>query len=296
MTPFLLAVMGPTGSGKSAVAEAVAAETGALLVNADAFQVYRGLDIGTNKPVDRSLYRLIDVVGPTEDFGVGQWVGLALDELGAAFGKGRNVVVVGGTGLYVRALFEEYADMSAAPDPELRSSLMKREEVEGSATLVAQLRDIGAADGVDLANPVRVRRALERALGTSTRIEVRLPGFRKVKVALAPPVPLLDEELPRRVNRMWEAGWPEEVEGLLDSGVPESAPSFRAIGYQSVASFLRGRSARQETEAAIAQQTRRYAKRQRTWLRSEPLLTVIGTESVDDRAVRKATSDVLQFL
>ncbi|MBS1712762.1 MAG: tRNA (adenosine(37)-N6)-dimethylallyltransferase MiaA [Armatimonadetes bacterium] len=296
MSPFLLAVMGPTGSGKSPVAEVLAEKTDALLLNADAFQVYRGLDIGTNKPNDRSRYRLIDVVGPTEGFGLGQWVRLALRILEDAYQEGRNVIVVGGTGLYVRALFEEYADMSAAPDPDLRSRLVRREQEEGLEALVEDLRRSGRAEGVDLANPVRVRRALERSLSSEEPIHVRLPGFRKKKVALEPPVPGFETALSERVGRMWDAGWPEEVEGLLASGVPETAPSFRAIGYQSVARFLRGRSTRQETVATIAQQTRRYAKRQRTWLRTEPLLTAIGTEGFDDRAVGRAVLDVLQLL
>lgn len=296
MSPFLLAVMGPTGSGKSPVAEAVAEHTGALLLNADAFQVYRGLDIGTNKPADRSRYRLLDMVGPMDAFGVGPWIRAALEELASAYANGQNVVVVGGTGLYVRALFEEYADMGDAPDPQLRARLMERERREGLDALVADLRKAGRAEGVDLANPVRVRRALERALGAAGTLAFRLPPFRKFKVALVPPRDALDAVLADRVTRMWNAGWPEEVEALLTHGVPETAPSFRAIGYQSVASFLRGRSTRQETEAAIAQQTRRYAKRQRTWLRTEPLLTAIDTEGVDDRSVGQAVLDVLQLM
>src|SRR5689334_19868989 len=123
--------MGPTGAGKSAVAERLAEEFDARLVSADAFQVYRGLDIGTNKPEYGSKCALIDVVDPTEEFGLGQWVGLAQQELERCWELARNAIVVGGTGLYVRALFEEFADLRPPPDPDLRRLLEDREQREG---------------------------------------------------------------------------------------------------------------------------------------------------------------------
>src|SRR5436305_809189 len=114
--PLLLAIMGPTGSGKTGLAEAIARELGAGLVSADAFQIYRHLDIGTAKPRNKDIYDLLDIRDPNETFGVGEWVKLAQPIAEEHFQKDRHLVVVGGTGLYIRALFEEYAEMSGEPD------------------------------------------------------------------------------------------------------------------------------------------------------------------------------------
>lgn len=264
--------MGPTGSGKSGLAESLAAETGARLVNADAFQVYRGLDIGTNKPADRQRYALLDIKEPEEDFGVGEWVRLALAELAAAWEARRNVVVVGGTGLYVRALMEEYSDLRPPPDPRLRRELENRERDEGLDSLRQELLGLEPRTAVDLANPTRVRRALERALGPKPADPVQLPPFRRVKLALDPDAAALDELLRSRVASMLGDGWVEEVAVLLDRGISPSAPAMRAIGYQCVVKILGGSILRDEAETEIFLATRQYAKRQRTWLRSEPAL------------------------
>src|ERR1044072_3833722 len=185
--------MGPTASGKTGLAEAVADELGAVLVNADAFQIYRGLDIGTAKPAVKERYRLLDLKEPSESFGLGEWLKLAQAELEFAFEKGRHVICVGGTGLYVRALFEEYAAIGEAPDPEVRREL--------SETPIENLREGLRADHpeiaarVDMANPLRVRRALERVRG-GTSDPVVLPPF--IKMKLTPSVS--EAELNRRIE------------------------------------------------------------------------------------------------
>jgi tRNA dimethylallyltransferase len=266
VTPALIAVMGPTASGKSALAEEVAGRLDALLLNADAFQVYRGLDIGTNKPVDRARYRLLDIVGPDEEFGVGRYVRLAQAELESAFKAARSVVVVGGTGLYVRALFQEYRDLQAAPDPSLRSELAGMSQ----EAAVERLLGLDPDTTVDVANPVRVRRALERLLAPTEPVSFSLPPFRRLKVALWPDLDSLTPKIVVRTQDMWDRGWPQEARSLESAGIPRSAPGFRAIGYQSVFQHLDGRLDREEAERAIVADTRRYAKRQLTWLRSEP--------------------------
>src|SRR5205085_344215 len=119
--------MGPTASGKSSLAEALAEQLDAQLINADAFQVYRGMDIGTGKSSCKERYLLLDLVSPSQQFGLGEWLRLAVVELERLFAEGRSAIVVGGTGLYIRALMEEYAEISSAPDPQLRSELMGRD-------------------------------------------------------------------------------------------------------------------------------------------------------------------------
>lgn len=273
-SPFLLALMGPTASGKSDLAEAVADRTGAVLVNADAFQIYRRLDIGTGKPTRRSDYRLLDVREPWEPFGVGEYVREAQRELADAFASHRSAVLVGGTGLYVRALTEAYSEIYEAPDPQLRDDLERRQREEGLESLVRELeaRAPEAAASTDLRNPVRVRRALERVLGSPRKVSVELPPFRRVKRAIAVPTEVLDGRIARRVAAMLHNGWVEEVARLRDDGADRKWPGLRAIGYGAIWDLLDGVTSRHATESRVVEETRRYAKRQRTWLRSEPNL------------------------
>lgn len=287
--------MGPTGSGKSDVAERLAREIGATLVNADAFQVYRGFDIGTNKPVRRDLYRLIDILEPTESFGVGKWMRLALDELEAAYASGKDVVVVGGTGLYVRALFESYSALAGAPDPALRARLSARLEEDGLGSLVCELKsmDPAAAERIDLRNPVRVTRAIERAMDRGRPAQAEAPPFRKFKFGLNSAVADLNKRLGERVVQMVEAGWLDEVRTILESGVPIGAPAMRAIGYHSMVEVVLGDAALDEAIQAVTQATRRYAKRQRTWLRAEPRLHQIDVDVFDARSIGRATDEIL---
>ena len=290
--------MGPTGSGKSAVAEEIAARTGAQLVSADAFMVYRGFDIGTNKPADRSRYELIDIVDPDEGFGVGRWVSLAAEVLGKTWDEGRSAVVVGGTGLYVRALFEQYDDLKPAPDPALRAELGRREREEGLEALVAELieRDPGAEQSVDLRNPVRVRRALERLADDRPTIEVALPPYAKAKFALNPPKQALDARLEERAAQMFDSGWPEEVSGLLRAGVERCGPGFRAIGYDCIVDLLDGKLSRAEALERVVAKTRQYAKRQRTWLRSEPGAVLIPVGQSDAEPGQRAIDMIMSYL
>ncbi|MCH7944766.1 MAG: tRNA (adenosine(37)-N6)-dimethylallyltransferase MiaA, partial [Armatimonadetes bacterium] len=296
--PFLIAVMGPTGSGKSAVAEEIADRTGAQLVSADAFMVYRGLDVGTNKPADTSRYELIDVVGPEEPFGVGKWVSLASDVLAKTWEEGRSAVVVGGTGLYVRALFEQYDDLKPAPEPNLRAELGRREREEGLEALVQELieRDPGAEQSIDLRNPARVRRALERLADDRPAIKVALPPYVKAKFALNPPKQALEARLEERAAQMFDSGWPEEVAGLLNGGVQRCAPAFRAIGYDCIVDLLDGKLSRDEAVQRVVAKTRQYAKRQRTWLRSEPGAVLIPVGQSIAEHGQRATEEIMSYL
>jgi len=273
MTPLLVAVMGPTASGKSDLAESLASALDAVLLNADAFQVYRGLDIGTAKPTERERYRLIDIKSPSEPFGVGEWALLAQRELEALFASRRHVVVVGGTGLNVRALFEQYATMGSPPDSDLRRELTETP----LQVLVARLAtlDPDAYARVDLRNPARVRRAVERALNPGEPIELRLPPYKKIKFALDRDPLELEARIARRVQSMVQNGWVKEVAGLRESGVSFDDPGMRAIGYRTLWRHLDGEIELGEAVATTIVDTRRYAKRQRTWLRTEPNLTTL---------------------
>lgn len=273
--------MGPTGSGKSGIAEKVAKKLGAQLINADAFQVYRGLDIGTNKPSDSSQYELINIVEPTEQFGLGEWIRESCQVLTRCWEAKQPVVFVGGTGLYIRALFEGYAEMSGPPDAEVRERLMLREKTEGLQSLVDELesRAVHIAEATDLKNPVRVRRALERLENPQT-IEFQIPPYEKTKFSIVLNSETLAERISKRLDQMIEAGWIEEVGNLIKNGVPENAPGFRAIGYHTWVRLLKGELSLDEGKAEVLTATLSYAKRQRTWLRKEPGITEIPFDPV----------------
>lgn len=270
--------MGSTGSGKSDVAEAVADRLGAVIVSADAFQVYRGFDIGTNKPQDRSRYELLDICNPSEQFGVGEFIRRCGEVLESAWGKRQAVVVAGGTGLYVRALFEGYSDMVGPPDPEIREGLVRRESEEGAEALKMELMRLDPGTRVDLANPVRVRRALERILSPKDPVTVNLPPFRRFKFGLNTDPAGHGTALSTRLDSMVARGWIEEVEGLIKQGVREKDPAMRAIGYHSWNRYLSGATTLDEAKSEILTLTVQYAKRQRTWLRKEPDLIQMAVE------------------
>lgn len=284
--------MGETASGKTDLAEALAEELGAQLVNADSFQVYRGMDIGTAKPERSDLYRLIDIKDPNEGFGVGEFVQLAGSICEECWAISRSVVVVGGTGLNIRALFEEYSGMGSAPDPELRQSLNMALELEGLGSLVQQLKslDPAAHSRIDLDNPVRVIRAIERAKGDRATVSFKLPPFRKAKFAIQVPIAELEQRIQNRVHKMVQNGWVLEIERLREQGCQPLDPGFRAIGYQAMWEVAENGKELDRAIADIVVESRQYAKRQRTWLRSEPGLIRIQADSSENmrrQAVRR---------
>jgi tRNA dimethylallyltransferase len=275
--PNLIVVMGPTASGKSVVAETLAEQQDATIINADAFQIYRGMDIGTAKPISRSRYRILDIRNPDEDFGVGEYVVLASTILHELFQTGQSVILCGGTGLYIRALVEQYKDLMPSPSPELRRTLasMTLDEALGKLTHLAP--DI--ASQIDQKNEVRVRRSLEKQLGNRDPIQFTLPPFEINKIAIMPSVELSQEKIKQRTDEMFQNGWVVEVRNLLDGGYGPGSPGFRALGYKAIAEYIRENGNEEVLKERIEAETVRYAKRQRTWLRAEPNLVVYSEVS-----------------
>ncbi|MHB8635813.1 MAG: tRNA (adenosine(37)-N6)-dimethylallyltransferase MiaA [Fimbriimonadaceae bacterium] len=283
-TPRLIAVMGPTASGKTEVAEALACLLNAQLINADAFQVYRGMDVGTAKPTAKHLYRLLDLKTPNETYGAGEFVVLARAELANLFDQGKSAVVVGGTGLYIRALFEQYGQLGASPDPAVRAALMQRERTDGLAALALELgrRAPDVAAQIDLRNPVRVRRALERLDCAAPNLSSELPPFRQLKLVIHFDTGELNARIESRAQAMVQNGWLEEVVSLKRAGFGPGDPGFRALGYAAMWQHVSGTKALSDALAATVTDTRRYAKRQRSWLRSEPNTVAIFGESAPE--------------
>lgn len=278
--PFLLAVMGPTASGKTELAEALADRFEAQLINADAFQIYRGFDIGTAKTDNKGRYLFIDIREPGDAFGVGEFVILAANALAKLWDARKNAIVVGGTGLYIRALFEQYRDMSALPDPALRAELDARIRTEGLSSLSEQLRSLAPdlASQIDLSNPARVRRGLEKALSRPAPIRFELPSYARLKVAIERPIDELDVRIGNRLEGMLHNGWVEEVARLRAAEVYATAPAMRGIGYSTIWRHLDSALSLEDARIAIFGEMRRYARRQQTWLRREPSLISLRQE------------------
>jgi tRNA dimethylallyltransferase len=277
----VVAIVGATATGKSAVAMAAAAACGAEIVNADALQVYRGLDIGTAKPsaAERAAvpHHLIDVLDPRERFSAGEFARRARAALAEIAARGRPAIVVGGSGLYLRALWSGLAEIPRV-DPGVRARLDERLAAEGLPKLRAELarRDPATAARLGERDTQRILRALEVAIGTgralsawlaAARVENAPPAMRKIGLTL--PRALLYDRIAERVRQMVDRGWPEEVRRLLAAGIPRDAPALQAIGYFDWIRQIDGETDSQETVAGVVRATRRYAKRQETWFRRE---------------------------
>lgn len=279
----MVAVFGPTGTGKTALALELADRIPCRLISCDALQVYRNFDRATAKPQGderRHPWALIDAFPPELDINLGEWVRAAERELEAAWGTGRLPVVVGGTGLYLRGLLKGVAE-APARDPAQRQRLLALADRRGVPFLhrILGRLDPPTARRLRPNDRQRIVRALEVRLATGhslTRLQdrgwERPDRFRCLKVGLDLPRELLYERLDQRVDRFFAQGLVDEVRSLLhERGVPPAANAFRAIGYREVLAWLFEGEARpiEEVIAAVKQHTRNYAKRQLTWFRRE---------------------------
>lgn len=288
--PNLIAVMGPTCSGKSNFAEALSAKLGAQLVNADAFQVYRHFDIGTNKPKNRKPYELLDICDPHEQFSVGEFAQQVSPILQRCFDTGQSVIITGGTGLYIRAVMDEYTELMPAPDEELRASIAEIEQEFGLQALRDRIEALDPSLVLDWNNPVRVRRALERLLDTRPPIALRIPPFKKKKIGMSVGTETLGHRIEARTPLLFDEGWQAEVETIMGMGIPLDAPPMRAIGYFEVRRLILGEISRDECIAIVSRLTKQYAKRQRAWLRSE-----LGLSWIEVREISEMISEVGTF-
>lgn len=285
-------LVGPTAAGKSALALALAEIYPLEIVNADALQVYRGLDVGTAKPSaaerERVPHHLIDILDPDEPFSAGEFRRRALPVLDAIRRRGRLALVVGGSGFYLRTLtrgLSAIPEVPAAARVEVRGQL----EVDGLAAVRGRLEalDPETAAGIAADDAQRTLRALEVRLGTGRGLAEwwrdRPPADTlpvRARIGLTVPRTVLYDRITRRVQRMAETGWVDEVKGLLDGGYPFTAPAFQAIGYRQVIRHIRGEWPLARALEDTARETRRFAKRQSTWFRSEPGIQWIGAGSI----------------
>ena len=275
----LIAVVGPTATGKTALGVALARGIDGEIVGADSRQVYRGMDIGTAKPrpEERALapHHLLDVVDPDEPFSLAQYLELATAALGDIWARGRQPLLVGGSGQYVWALLEGWTVPRLPPQIELRRSLEERAAREGAEALHRELARIDpqAAAGIDPRNVRRVIRALEVYQATGRPIsywqEKAPPGWDTLILGLTYPRDELYRRIDRRVDGMMQAGLVDEVRGLLAMGYSRELPSMSGIGYREVCQHLAGELDLPAAVARIKTATHRLARQQATWFRRD---------------------------
>lgn len=275
-------ILGPTASGKSAVALALAERVPAEIVSVDSAQVYRGLDIGTAKPSAaeraRVPHHLVDVIEPTESYSAGRFRDDALRLVGEIHGRGRVPILAGGTMLYFSALTRGLADLPRA-DAALRAEIEEHASREGWPALHAELRGVDpeSARRIEPTDAQRIQRALEvhritgRPLSAmqAERSGVALP-FTPIRIALEPSDrAVLHERIAHRFRAMLAAGLVDEVRGLrARHALSDRMPSMRAVGYRQVWETLEGAAPAETVEARGIAATRQLAKRQLTWLRA----------------------------
>jgi len=277
----LVVILGPTASGKSALAITLAERLDGEVVACDSTQVYRYFDIGTGKvPVAERHgipHHMIDLVEPEEVFTAGEYRRRATEVLEAICARGKLPILTAGTGLYLRALLEGLADAPARSE-ELRERLRQRAARRGTELLhkILQRLDPESALRIAPGDAQKVVRAIEIRLlsGQSASTlhqqgRAGLEGFRVLKIGLMPQRAALYERIEQRVTAMLEAGWLDEVKLLLVKGIMEKSKPFEFLGYTQLRDVIAGKMASDEAIGQIKQTTRQYAKRQMTWFRKE---------------------------
>ncbi|TQV82079.1 tRNA (adenosine(37)-N6)-dimethylallyltransferase MiaA [Denitrobaculum tricleocarpae] len=278
-------VGGPTASGKSGLAADVAAAFNGVVINADSMQVYRELDIITARPsadeLTKAPHRLFGVLSGAERCSAARWRALALAEIEAAFKAGRLPIVVGGTGLYLRTLEEGLAPVPEISE-EVRQQTWRDFEQLGAEAFHRELarRDPEMAGRLNVGDTQRLLRAWEVLAATGTSLaewQARQadnaaqldPGLSLLKLAVIPPREVIYERCNARFEAMTAEGAIEEVEALLKLGLDPALPVMKAIGVREFGAYLAGELSLEAAVSKAQQETRRYAKRQMTWLRNQ---------------------------
>jgi tRNA dimethylallyltransferase len=275
----LIAIVGPTAVGKSALAIHLAQVFGGEIVSADSRQVFHGMDIGTAKPSpeERELvpHHLIDVVEPDQDFTLALYQQMATRAIQDIERRGRLALLVGGSGLYVRALLTGFRIPHVSPDAELRRSLKQKAAEEGYMSLYEELKvvDPTAAKRIDPRNVRRVIRALEvfRAIGLPfSQLQGSspfLPNFRTITIGLTTSRGDLYRRIDSRVDTMLEQGLVKEVKLLLEQGYSLDLPAMSGLGYKQIGQYLKGELNLAEAVQKIKNETHRFARHQYAWFR-----------------------------
>ena len=305
--PLLVVILGPTASGKSALAITMAQQFGGEIVSCDSVAVYREFDVGTAKPTreQRGLvpHHLLDIVAPTETFTAGDYLRRARSAVAEISRRGKLPIVVGGTGLYLRALLE---GLFAGPQrsEELRERLRQRVSEHGSSSLhrILNRLDPSAAASIHPNDAPKLIRALEVCLASRQRMSELwtqrgrdpLCGFRILRIGLNPPREKLYSRINSRAEAMFANGLVEETKALVARyGGAKTAPPLDSLGYRQAVQYLKGELSLEQAIAAAQQGHRNYAKRQMTWFRREA--DVVWLEGFgDEPSVEREVSNLVR--
>ena len=303
----IVAVTGPTGAGKSELALSVAEEFSGEVVNCDSLQIYRYFDIGTAKLAPSEMrgipHHLIDILDPDQIFTAGEYARQGRAALAGITSRGKLPVVAGGTGFYLRALFEGLF-RGPGRDAALRERLAERERRKtGSLHRLLRRFDAAAAARIHPNDVPKVMRALEVCLLARRPVtemfgEGRdgLVGFRVLKIGLSPDRDQLYRRLDERCRRMFESGLQEEAQSILDRGFPLTVKPFESHGYRQALQMLRGELNPKEALFYAQRNTRNYAKRQMTWFRKDPDVEWLKGFGEEPHIREKALARVREFL
>jgi len=273
----LVAIVGPTAVGKTALALQLADELPVEIVSADSRQIYRYMDIGTAKPTaqerQRVRHHLLDIVDPDQPLTLAEYQELAYAAIGDIHGRNCLPLLVGGTGLYVKAVLEGLDIPRVRPDPQLREGLHKEAEWRGCQALHDRLRELDpvAAERIDARNVRRVVRALEvcHALGRpiSSLQKATPPPYSVLRIGLTVPRDTLYRWIDERIEHMLSAGLVEEVRSMVQRGFGYDMPAMSGLGYRQIGMCLRGEVTAEESVALIKRHTRRLVRQQANWFR-----------------------------
>jgi tRNA dimethylallyltransferase len=275
-----IVLVGPTGAGKTELSILIASEIPVEIVSADSRQIYKYMDIGTAKPSNQILseirHHFINILEPDQNYSAGQFGLQARAVIDEIFQGNRTPLIVGGSGLYIKALLNGFFEGDIR-DEKIRNSLEKRLAREGSQSLYEELikLDRAAAMKIHPNNSQRIIRALEVCLAANEKFSdlqrKKLPkvNFRTLKFGINKPRAQLYEDINRRVDQMFNDGLVEEVKGLLGKGYKKSLNSLNSVGYKEVIDYLEGSIDFETCVDLVKQNSRRYAKRQLTWFRAD---------------------------
>jgi tRNA dimethylallyltransferase len=275
----LIILLGPTGVGKSTTAVKIAKSFNGEVISCDSMQVYRGFDVGTDKiPSEKResiAHHLLDIVDPSVQFTAADFVNFALSAIQTIQRKNKLPIITGGTGLYLKALIDGLFP-EEKKDPRIRGKLEEEAKTKGLESLQKRLERIDPiyAQKIGKNDRIRIIRALEVYHSTNRPISAHFPNtkshikdFFVLRIGLKLEREELYRRIERRVDKMFELGIVEEVEALLKSGVEETSPSFRALGYKHVLRYLKKELSIEEAIDLTKKDTRHYAKRQMTWFK-----------------------------
>lgn len=297
----VIVICGATATGKSDLAVALASEIDGEVINADSMQLYKGMDIGTAKITDEERrgipHHLMDLLEVTEDANVAWYQEKAREKITEVHSRNKNAIIVGGTGLYIKAILDNLNFPDT--DPVVRTELELEYATKGIGPLFERLEklDPAAALAIDKANSRRVIRALEVIKITGKPFTANLPRKESTRYpealqfGLVMERELLGEKISARVERMWQAGFVAEVESLIEAGITRGTTAQKALGYSQVIAYKEGKISEEEAIEETKRATRQYARRQETWFsRDERIIWISPIQNRIERILKSLNS------